>query len=284
MKKISAIMLVLLMLLSSAPVRAEGTAEWVKENGTYYYYENGQKKTGWFKDSKNCWYYLDYKTGAMKTGWAADGNKWYWLNPFNGVMQTGWQTINEKEYFFTNSGDMVTGQLRLLDKLYTFANDGSLTKTEPFALMCDFNTALDESRNLYGYIEKLITFFNDDLKATARNIKKEEYVNYVYEQIEDMYNHFYAMSYAENTCFKESYNDARLYVVEIKTWFDDFAEAKKLPKYFPEFNIDILENTLTSIDYILGDLNTTSTMTPDVIKEEAEWLQSVYDDYKKFAK
>lgn len=284
MKKISALVLALLMLFTSAPIKAEESAGWIKEDGIYYFYENGQKKTGWIKDSMNCWYYLDYKTGAMKTGWAADGNKWYWLNPFNGIMQTGWQTINEKKYFFTDSGDMVVGKIRLLDNLYTFANDGSLIKTEKYDLICNFDTAIDEAYNLNGYIDQLTTFFHDDLKETARNIKKEKYIEYVYEQIDDMYNQFESLSYADSTCFKEEYNDDRLYVVEIKTWFDEFVETKKLPKYFPEFNIDILNQMLTTVDYFLGDFNTNSENTAEFIKNQTEWYQEVYADYKKFVK
>lgn len=284
MKKLSALALALLMVLTLTPIEAEESTGWVKEDGIYYLYENGQKKTGWYKDSMNCWYYLDYKTGAMKTGWAADGDKWYWLNPFNGIMQTGWQTINEKQYFFKDSGEMVTGNVRLLDNLYTFANDGSLLRTEKYDLICNIDAAIDEAYNLNGYIDQLTTFFHDDLKETARNIKKEKYIEYVYEQIDGMYNQFESLSYADDTCFKEAYNDARLYVVDIKTWFDEFVETKKLPKYFPEFNVDILNQMLTTIDYLLGDLNTNSENTVEFIKNQTEWYQEVYADYKKFVK
>lgn len=51
---------------------------WSNLNGTWQYYQNGQKAIGWVKDSGN-WYYLD-TNGNMKTGWLVDNNNWYYLN------------------------------------------------------------------------------------------------------------------------------------------------------------------------------------------------------------
>ena len=88
MKKrlLSALLLVCLLLtLLPAPAMAAdeaggetGTSDgWVTENGKTYYYENGEKATGWRKDIPGWagqWFYFDPDTGVMRTGWlAVDG-------------------------------------------------------------------------------------------------------------------------------------------------------------------------------------------------------------------
>lgn len=102
------------------------TNGWVKVNSKWYFYANGEVKTGWYKhdgkwyysdsngvmktgwvSSGGKWYYLD-KNGVMKTGWLSYGNKWYYLDQ-NGAMKTGWQSQNGKWYYLEKSGIMKTG-------------------------------------------------------------------------------------------------------------------------------------------------------------------------------
>ncbi len=110
---------------------------WQQENGSWYFYKNGQKLTGWQKlDGK--WYYLGsdgamqtgwvkvsgkwyYLDNDMKTGWVEDGGKWYYMNA-NGVMQTGWVKISGKWYFFNS--DMKTGWVKDGGKWYYMDADG----------------------------------------------------------------------------------------------------------------------------------------------------------------
>ncbi|MDU1509301.1 MAG: N-acetylmuramoyl-L-alanine amidase family protein [Clostridium butyricum] len=61
-------------------------AGWDKNaDGTWAFYKDGAKATGWLND-KGTWYYLD-AAGTMKTGWVQAGS-WYYLNA-SGAMQTG---------------------------------------------------------------------------------------------------------------------------------------------------------------------------------------------------
>lgn len=47
---------------------------------TWYYYENGNKKTGWLTDPQDGnKYYLDPETGAMCVGWKLIDNNWYYF-------------------------------------------------------------------------------------------------------------------------------------------------------------------------------------------------------------
>ena len=83
-------------------------AGWDKNaDGTWSYYVEGVKKTGWVNDN-GTWYFLD-AAGTMKTGWVQDG-AWYYLNA-SGAMQTGWVNDNGTWYYCNASGAMQTGWL-----------------------------------------------------------------------------------------------------------------------------------------------------------------------------
>ena len=84
--------------------KGEGAAAkngWVQEDGKWYYYQNGTKKTGWLLYGKD-WYYLK-PDGSMQTGWLLYGSVWYYFDA-NGVMVTGSKTIGGKTYNFDSSG------------------------------------------------------------------------------------------------------------------------------------------------------------------------------------
>ena len=83
-------------------------AGWDKNtDGTWSFYKDGAKATGWVNDN-GTWYYLD-ATGTMKTGWVQAG-AWYYLNA-SGAMQTGWINDNGTWYYCNASGAMQTGWL-----------------------------------------------------------------------------------------------------------------------------------------------------------------------------
>lgn len=100
---------------------------WIKENGKWYYYQNGKKYVGWLKDNGK-WYYLD-AAGAMQTGWIIKGKKKYYCGK-DGAMLTGWQTINGDRYYFKpgDSGQMQTGWITLSGKTYYLGADGAMRK------------------------------------------------------------------------------------------------------------------------------------------------------------
>ena len=78
-------------------------AGWDKNaDGTWTFYKDGAKVTGWLND-KGTWYYLD-AAGTMKTGWVQAGS-WYYLNA-SGAMQTGWLLDGSTWYYLNANGSM----------------------------------------------------------------------------------------------------------------------------------------------------------------------------------
>ena len=61
-------------------------ADGLEEAGSWYYYEQGQKKTGWL----------------------CEGTDWYYLDPESGRMATGFVTVDGKTYFLKDDGRMLT--------------------------------------------------------------------------------------------------------------------------------------------------------------------------------
>lgn len=115
---------------------------WDYADGKWYYYENGEPRTGWF-GYKGHDYYLD-ETGAALTGWAVINGKqrfftqtgsmrtgwlsteegvFYFLR--NGVVATGWRNVDGGRYCFDDQGKMLSGGWTELDgRLYYFREDG----------------------------------------------------------------------------------------------------------------------------------------------------------------
>ena len=65
---------------------------WLKNNGAWYYYENGRLAHDW-RFINGQWYYFA-NGGQMQTGWQAIRGNWYYMDN-NGVMQTGWKLLGD---------------------------------------------------------------------------------------------------------------------------------------------------------------------------------------------
>ena len=80
---------------------------WTNKENQWYYYDHGEKKTGWLHT--DYWYYLD-QDGKMVTGLASVGNQQYYFNQ-SGAMQTGWIQADGTYYYANNSGYIQKGWL-----------------------------------------------------------------------------------------------------------------------------------------------------------------------------
>ena len=100
---------------------------WILTNNKYYYLnKSGYRATGWKIDTDGKTYYLDPVTGEMKTGWIYVNGSTYYLNE-RGIMQVGWLNLNNKWYYFTQNGQMVSNTSMYINgRLYKFAQDGTM--------------------------------------------------------------------------------------------------------------------------------------------------------------
>lgn len=129
-------------VLWTAEVKKEG---WVKENGFWYFYKNGERVTNdWAQDSTKKWFYLG-KDGKMVTSdwikwkdnwyylkengemasneWAKDSKGWCYLGKDGKQVKGVWVRYKNNMYYIDGQGYMVTGERNVP---CTFAEDGKL--------------------------------------------------------------------------------------------------------------------------------------------------------------
>ncbi len=84
------------------------TDGWSGSGDIWYYYDNGNKVTGWFSLGSEEWYLFD-SAGTMLSGWQLVDGRWFYLNTIHdgtfGKMFYGWHNINEVWYYFSESSD-----------------------------------------------------------------------------------------------------------------------------------------------------------------------------------
>lgn len=120
----------------------EPVSGWILKDGTWYYMEEGQPRTGWFC-SGGVNYYLQEDgsvttgwaeingiqrffsdTGALRVGWMDNGKQTHYLLR-NGARATGWQTVDGGRYFLGEDGVLrKKGWLEQDDKLYYVDENG----------------------------------------------------------------------------------------------------------------------------------------------------------------
>ena len=125
---------------------AEAKNGWQQEDGSWYYYVNGNKVSGWKKIGKH-WYYFDPyngnrmqrgakdiegkrfifdNDGIMLTGWVQYSGEWFYCTSSGAY--TGWHKIGKKWYYFdTSYFSMLHNTIRAIDgKRYCFNTNGTM--------------------------------------------------------------------------------------------------------------------------------------------------------------
>ena len=93
---------------------------WQQENGSWYYFNDGQQQKGWLQGGDD-WYYFN-NDGVMQTSWLQGGNDWYYFNPTSGRMQKSWLQGGKDWYYFNpTSGHMQKGWLQGGNDWYYFS-------------------------------------------------------------------------------------------------------------------------------------------------------------------
>ncbi|OOM80580.1 putative endo-beta-N-acetylglucosaminidase precursor [Clostridium puniceum] len=104
---------------------SKGNAKWKQGNdGSWYYYVKGEKKTGWIQD-KGKWYYLN-SNGKMETGWVKDNKDWYYLDTDGKMVTDDWkQDQYGKWYYLDTNGKMATDKWKKGKDGYFYCLDSS---------------------------------------------------------------------------------------------------------------------------------------------------------------
>lgn len=109
--------------ISVAAAPRAGKNGWQYENGSWYYYESGACRTGWF-----CYEGVDYylqEDGSAATGWQNINGKNRYFSE-TGAMRTGWLETPEGTYYMLSNGAPAMGLITVENTLYFFGEDGAL--------------------------------------------------------------------------------------------------------------------------------------------------------------
>lgn len=99
----------------------ESRTGWVFQNDSWYYFENGEIKTGWMKDG-DVIYYIQ-QDGSIATGWT-EVNGTQRLFSSSGMLLTGWTETEEGRQFLLSNGAAAQGWVRVEDQLCYFDHYG----------------------------------------------------------------------------------------------------------------------------------------------------------------
>lgn len=99
---------------------------WEKEDGVWYFYENGKKvKNGWRKDSTGKWCWLGSDGKQAKDAWVKYKNAWYYIKPDGYMAEDYWTQYKGGWYYLKADGVMATGKTAVL---HMFDSSGKCTK------------------------------------------------------------------------------------------------------------------------------------------------------------
>lgn len=91
---------------------------------------------GWYWDNGSWYYYID---GERHIGWLQDNGAWYYLAEPYGQMHTGWLPTGDGKYYFGESGAMVTGDVYIDPYICTFDANGKYLYKDNFL---EYNKAI----------------------------------------------------------------------------------------------------------------------------------------------
>lgn len=92
---------------------------------TWNYYVNDKLVKDGVISYENKIYYLDNQ-GNLENGWYAKNDATVYFQ--DGLLVTGWKQIDDKWYYFSDLGKMLTGEVNLDGTTYNLASDGHLVE------------------------------------------------------------------------------------------------------------------------------------------------------------
>lgn len=111
---------------------------------TFIDYTNGQKKSGWRKESGAMRFYLGDTGQMVRNDWYQDDGKWYWFDGSGKMVAKTWYLYKDSWYYLGEDGAMCIGKQTVDGKWYCMDEEGRMI-TEPVILVPDENGALEFS-------------------------------------------------------------------------------------------------------------------------------------------
>lgn len=282
----------LCLLLSLTPMAIKANNGWVKVDGKWFYYDNSIKKTGWYHDDKDCWYFFE-KDGSMKTGWIASGNYWYYLNPDNGILQTGWQEIDGKRYYLNSGGIMQKRALRSNDVTYIFDEKGALIETRPNLETVkpeDRKAMLDLAIVNYTYISETLNSTIKHYSKNASTLDKSFHSNDVhdllseYDKINSIAEFVPTLDTANFRIFEISVEELLSFCENIQKWLDTGSKNSRIPNTLPSYNEHILLEFEAFIVKLYDDLGQDSKEFKRTVKQYKLERDNYFYKFDKYIK
>ena len=135
---------------------------WKLEDGKWYYYISGNKKTGWLKEGHN-WYYLKSDGVMASKEWQHIDGKWYMFRDSGVMYANSWYKDNNGNWFWLKaSGAMASNEiLRVDNKYYKFYESGSYKSIPDNNIAkvkeCDFLNIRSEANSSSEILGKVYT-------------------------------------------------------------------------------------------------------------------------------
>ena len=155
------------------------TNGWVKDNGTWYYYNSGTiVKNGWAKDSKG-WCYLNAIDGSwVQEGWAKDSKGWCYLREGYWVAHATWAKDSQGWQFIGSNGYWDSSvAVKAINPIAAAAT--AVAKAEESKLMVDIDaakalvnaldSAIPEKTDLTNKVTAVVPQISTDDDTTAAN-------------------------------------------------------------------------------------------------------------------
>ena len=104
---------------------------WLKEDGNWYYYKNGERvKLAWEQDSKGLWYWLGSDGKMVKSSLINWRDNKYYLKSDGSMASAEWIKFSNGWRYFAKDGKMVIGWLRYKNNMYYLNGKGYMLTGE----------------------------------------------------------------------------------------------------------------------------------------------------------
>ena len=151
---------------SDSDIAAQATQTgWVmKSDGCWYYYENGQLKTGWLNQNGN-WYYLapDQNGRMAESEWISYDNNLYYAQENGEIYRNGFQEIDGNLYYFQNWGGIKKNvSFRIDGQRYYAQENGVIARgilRIPGENLCAFDDVTGAQITNAGWLKKGTTYY-----------------------------------------------------------------------------------------------------------------------------